>query len=66
MKETNFYQSEVKLGKYFNTNLNIMSKEDLYDKLIILGVEDNMATALCNWFSSAELEEFVEFLETEL
>jgi len=41
-------------------------KGKLYDRLMLMGMERNMAVAICNWFDSAELEEFVEFLENEL
>ena len=40
-------------------------KEKLYDRLEELGVDERMKIALCNYFDSKELEEFVEFLEDE-
>ena len=42
-----------------------MNKGECYDKLIALGVDKPMTVALCNWFSSADLTEFIEFLEEE-
>lgn len=40
-------------------------KENCYDRLVELNIEENLINALCNWFDSRELEEFVEFLEEE-
>lgn len=40
-------------------------KREAYDKLMELGVEENMTVALCNFFDSNQLSEFIEFLEEE-
>ena len=40
-------------------------KEKLYNRLEELQVDERMNKALCNYFDSRELEEFVEFLENE-
>ena len=40
-------------------------KEKLAERLSYCGVDGPMIIHLCNFFSSKELEEFVEFLEDE-
>jgi hypothetical protein len=46
------------------------SKSDLYnrlyDRLLSLQVSEEMARALCSFFGSSILEEFVDFLEEEI
>jgi len=42
------------------------TKEELANRLEELGVEEKMVIALCNYFNSNELTEFVDFLEDEL
>ena len=42
-----------------------MTKRECYDRLLNEGVNERTAIALCNFFDSTELEEFVEFLEYE-
>lgn len=41
------------------------NKAELYDRLKELGVDETTTIALCNFFSSSGLEEFVEFYEEE-
>jgi len=46
-------------------NEEFQSKTDLFIRLRDLDVEEKMNIALCNFFDSHELVEFVEFLENE-
>lgn len=40
------------------------TKDDIFSLLETVSKED-LIRALCNWFSTADLQEFAEFLQTE-
>jgi hypothetical protein len=42
------------------------TKASLYDRMLELGVAQNVVIALCNFYNFNELLELVEFFETEL
>jgi len=44
----------------------VTGKASLHDRMIDLGIAQNVVTALCNFHNYDELLELVEFFETEL
>ena len=41
------------------------TKDELFDIMNDMGIDNSMIVALCNYHSTSELNEFVEFLEEE-